>query len=365
MALLNFPTNPNPGDFWTVGSNTWQWNGVAWIKYSPIVVNTSTVSTSTITGALVVSGGIGVGGSANIGTTSTINGAEIITTATLNQYVVQTTIIAGTDTAVNTSSGVVTIWNTSTLQSVTSRGTSTTYPISILNTSAAYSVGSGALYVAGGISAAGDMWLGGTIYSAGVPVITTSTLGQSIYAGEDIRITTTGSGVIVISNTSTLQTVTNRGSTTTNKVTFANTTNATSSSTGAVVIAGGLGVGGRIYAESIQIADAILDSGEVTINTTATTVIDSYNVGEFRTAKYLVQIGEGVGTGASFQSMELLLLVDNDGHVFATEYGVISSNGDMGSFAADVQGDNRVRLYFTAYTTSTKVIKLFRTTMEL
>ena len=83
MSTLNFPTNPTIGDYYTVGSNTWVWDGYAWVKYSsssssPISINTGTASTSTNTGAIVVDGGIGVSGSINIGTTSTVAGAEII-----------------------------------------------------------------------------------------------------------------------------------------------------------------------------------------------------------------------------------------------------------------------------------------------
>lgn len=374
MSLLNFPPSPNTGDTYTIGTITWIWTGSAWIKYtsspqSPIVVNTSTLSTSTNTGAVVVDGGLGVSGSVNIAATSTIAGAEILTTATINQWASKTIIFAGTDTAVNTSTGDVIIWNTSNLQTVTSRGNSTTNQVRILNTTNATSVGTGALIIAGGISAGGDLWLGGTIYSAGVPVITTSTLAAAFESGEDIKIISTVTGLttqttLLISNTSTLQTVTGRGSSTTHVVYFNNTTNSTSSSTGAIVISGGVGVGGRINAESVQIADTIIDSGKVLVNTTATVVVDEYDIDEYRTSKYLIQIDEGTGPGAKFETIEILLLVDNDGNVFATEYAVLTSNGDLGEFAADVVGD-KVRLYFTAVNATSKVLRIFRTTMRV
>jgi hypothetical protein len=374
MSTLNFPTNPNPGDTYTIGTITWIWTGSAWIKYtsspqSPIVVNTSTLSTSTNTGAVVVDGGLGVSGSVNIAATSTIAGAEILTTATINQWASKTIIFAGTDTAVNTSTGDVIIWNTSNLQSVTNRGNSTTNQVHILNTTNATSVGTGALIIDGGISARGDLWLGGTIYSAGVPVITTSTLAAAFESGEDIKIVSTVTGLttqttLLISNTSTLQTVTGRGSSTTHIVYFNNTTNSTSSSTGAIVISGGVGVGGRINAESVQIADTIIDSGQVLVNTTATVVVDEYDIDEYRTSKYLIQIDEGTGPGAKFETIEILLLVDNNGNVFATEYAVLTSDGDLGEFAADVVGD-KVRLYFTAVNATSKVLRIFRTTMRV
>jgi hypothetical protein len=374
MALLNFPPSPNTGDTYTIGTTTWIWTGTAWIKYtnspqSPIFITTGTVSTSTNTGALVINGGVGISGGVNIGSTSTINGAEILTTATLDTYVKPTVIIGGTDTVVVTTGSNVFIWNTSTLQSVTDRGNTTTNIIRIENSTSATSVGTGALIIDGGISAGGDLWLGGTIYSAGVPVITTSTLIDSFESGEDIKIISTMTGLttgtsLLISNTSTFNTVTRRGSTTTFAIHIANTTQSTSSSTGAIVVDGGIGVAGRVNAESVQIADTVIDSSQILVNTTDTVVVDEYDVDEYRTSKYLIQIDEGTGPGAKFETIEILLLVDNDGNVYATEYAVLTSDEDLGEFAADVIGD-KVRLYFTSANAASKVLRIFRTTMRV
>lgn len=371
MALLNFPTNPNIEDTYTIGQNTWIWTGTAWIKLtsspqSPITVNTITNSTSTYTGSVTIEGGLGIGGSVNIGTTSTIAGAEIITTATI-QYFGVTGLYAGTDTAVSANIGNVTVWNTSTFQTVTDRGNSTTNQVRILNATSATSTTTGGLTVVGGVGIGGDLWIGGTLYSAGVPVITTTTLVDSLIAGDDIKITTTATitgNALIFSNTSTLQTVTGRGSSTTHVVYFNNTTNSISSSTGAVVVAGGVGVAGRVNAESVQIADAIMDSGLILVNTTATTVVDSYSINDFRSAKYLIQIQDGTGSVAEFETIEILLMVDNRQTVYATEYAVLSSNGELGEFAADVQGDDIVRLYFTPFMATSKRLQVFRTTMK-
>jgi hypothetical protein len=51
----------------------------------------------------------------------------------LNSSSVVTSIIAGTDTSVSTSTGAVTIWNTGTLQSITNRGASTTNQLNLNN----------------------------------------------------------------------------------------------------------------------------------------------------------------------------------------------------------------------------------------
>jgi len=378
---LGFPSNPNPEDTYVLGSRTYVWNGVAWaiqsstqvvtqVTATVVTVTTSTQSTSTNTGALVVNGGIGTGGAVNAGTTSTVSGAEIITTATVAEFAV-TALYAGTDTAVSGQIGQVTVWNTSTLQSVTDRGNTTTNSIHITNLTSATSVGTGAFVVDGGGSFGGNLYLGGTLFSGGVPVLTTSSFVNSISAGEDIYIVDLGLNVLQFNDISTLQTVTHRGNTTTNQVLFLNTTNSTSSSTGAVVISGGLGVeqdvwvGGDLYATNIQIADTIFDSTQISINTTATVVVDMYPVSMFRSSKYLIQIDDGTGPSANFEVIEILLLVDNAGTVYATEYAVLTSSGELGDFAADVQGDNMVRLYFTPYQASSKTIKTLRTAMTV
>jgi hypothetical protein len=78
----------------------------------------------------------------------------------------------------------------------------------------------------------------------------------------------------------------------------------------------------------------------------------------------LVQSDEGVGANADFELRELLLVRDNQDRVFATEYGVVTSGGRLGDFAADSTAGN-VTLYFTAFTTSTKTIKVLRTGMAV
>ena len=142
MALLNFPSNPTVNQTYTIGNITYVWTGSAWIKLTSsgvtsIVVNPITESTSTVTGSVVITGGLGVGGSINAESTSTVNGSEIITVATLNNYVNPPVVTGGTDTVVTSnivnSTEYILVWNTSTLQSVTDRGNSTTNVVHITN----------------------------------------------------------------------------------------------------------------------------------------------------------------------------------------------------------------------------------------
>jgi hypothetical protein len=390
MTNLNFPSPAYNLQLYSIGSRTYRYStGTnSWAIFtndSQVVTNfTSTfttingtaTSTSTVTGSLTVVGGVGIGGAVNIGSTSTINGAQIITTSTLDSFARKILLYAGVDIAISTTvtstSTSYTISNTSTLQSVTDRGNTTTNSIKILNTGNSTSTVTGALTVAGGVGIAKDLYVGGMVNIAntgtmvGAEIITTATYRYLFKAGTDINIRSTTTDIsLEFSNTSTLQSVTNRGTTTTNIVYFTNTTNSTSTTTGAVVIAGGLGVAGRINSESIQIADAILDSTQISINTTNTTEIDRYPADQYRTAKYLIQVDEGMGAGAEFEAVEIILLVNNNQQVFATEYGAVRSAGDLGDFAADVQNDNFVRLYYTAFNPTSKLIKVLRTAMTV
>jgi hypothetical protein len=234
--------------------------GGAYITGTTTITNI-TAAVSTITGALQVSGGVGIGGDlyasrlfdnsirvltnitpvagAGINVTSLSTSDSSVSFTIVNTGV--TSLSAGTDTSVSTTTGNVTVWNNSTLQSVTDRGSSTTNSIYISNATAV-STYTGALVVNGGVGISGDLWIGGTLYASGQSVLTTSSFVNSTSAGDDIRITEGNSGTIVISNTSTLQSVTGRGATTTNVINFANTSNSISSSTGAVIIDGGVAI---------------------------------------------------------------------------------------------------------------------------
>lgn len=173
--------------------------------------------------------------------------------------------IAGSDISINTATGNVTISNTSTLQSITNRGSTTTNRVRIANgfsqvgtgTSLEGGTWTGGVFVVDGDGGfGGNLYIQGDFYASGKAVLTTSTLGGSLNQGQDITITTnTATGEITWDNVSTLQTVTGRGNTTTNRVLFLNTSNSTSTTTGAITIAGGVGVnkdvyvGGAIYAQ--------------------------------------------------------------------------------------------------------------------
>jgi hypothetical protein len=247
----------------------------------------------------------------------------------------------------------------------------------ITDNTASTGTNSGALVILGGAGIAGDLYVGATVSVASTAQSTSTTtgalvvaggvgIGKDLFVGGNINVSgsinLTGSSNFIdfTATTGTFQ-----------KVVITSTETSTSTTTGALVVRGGVGIqkdvwiGGRMYSESVQIADSIIDSTSIMVNTTNAIVVDSYSINEFRSSKYLVQIDDGTGLAANFQLIEILLLVDNAGTVYATEYGTLTSNGGLGEFAADVQGDNILRLYFTPYTASSKTIKVLRTAITV
>jgi hypothetical protein len=394
------------------------------------------------------------------------NNVRVLTTATLGNYVV-TSITAGTDTAVSTSTGAVTIWNTSTLQTITSRGSTTTNRISITNNATSTSTTTGALVVTGGVGIGGAVYAG-ELYDSGKRVLTTATsIVNSIIAGTDISVSSS-TGNVTISNISTLQSVTNRGSTTTNIVYINNTSTSNATTSGALIVSGGIGIAGAINAGStisaltqlsiksdffdtlnsstillsssvpigyssftiqntgasgqsytldvggsnraftggtsinegnftlkdntnnayrlvitktgntlintttdtgaqlqvngsLEIKSSLLETTVTLVNNTSTTVVDSFVSTVYRSCKSLVQIQDG----NDFEITEIVLLHDDIGQVYKSEYGIISTNGEKGNFTADLQGDGVVRLYFTANNSSSKKISIVKTALSI
>jgi len=88
----------------------------------------------------------------------------------------------------------------------------------IESTTNAVNTYTGAFHVVGGASVVKDLWVGGTVYTRGGAVLTTSTL----------------------------QTVTYSGNTTTFSIIILNTSSSTSTDTGALTVAGGVGIAGDL-----------------------------------------------------------------------------------------------------------------------
>jgi hypothetical protein len=110
--------------------------------------------------------------------------------------------------------------------------------------------------------------------------------------------------------------------------------------------------------------NAAIADGDGSQHTMATVIADSFSVNDYRAAKYLIQLESVTTASINFQITEILLLASNTGTVQLTEYASINTDGPLGSFIADIQIDNIVRLYFQAFAASDKTIYVLRTGME-
>jgi hypothetical protein len=267
-------------------------------RFTTATITSTVTSTSTTTGALTVAGGLGVGG--NIYATAMYdNNSRVITSATL-----LISIVAGTDTYVSSSSGIISIWSTATLQSITNRSNSTTNAIYFTNTAQSTSTSTGAILIPnGGIGLGGNIYIGGYIAAQGGNVTSdtvitgiagTGTTSTGVFVSVASTSSGVGSGATFTINKVTTGTAysssinltvvnpgvnyavndtitipgaslggttpannltftlfggvaTNGGITTiNNRLTVASTSSSVSTTTGALVVAGGAGIGGRL-----------------------------------------------------------------------------------------------------------------------
>lgn len=319
-----------------------------------------------IQGNLVLNGQGLFNSNITVATTSYVAGAQIITTATVASFAV-TTLTAGTDTAVSTSTGPVLVWSTATLQSLTNRGATTTNAISVLNTLTVTSVHvtgnevndgtvsitnttpgtsqTGALTVAGGVAIQGALFVQGTGFVQNAQILTTATIGSygvsALLAGTDTAVNT-ATGSVTVWDISTLESVTSRGATTDQAITITNTGSSTSTTTGALVVNGGVGIGGNLNVAHTSTISGDLTVGKtVTVTSSATiygqvslggpvTITDTEN--SVSTATGSLRVGGGVGIGGDLYIGGTLINTNNltVNENFST-YGTISVNNTTSS----------------------------------
>lgn len=149
--------------------------------------------------------------------------------------------------------------------------------IYITSGTAATTTTNGALQVTGGAGIQGALYVGGSIYSGGYLTVNSNNVGSyavtATLAGAGISISGGPTGAVTITNTGTLQSVTNNGAATTNAITINNATNPTTSTNGALVIGsgGGIGVAGNaMIGGQMQVWGATTFSGPVIFNGTST-----------------------------------------------------------------------------------------------
>ena len=114
------------------------------------------------------------------------------------------------------------------------------------------------------------------------------------------------------------------------------------------VNSGNITVTNTIDAVNIKVTD--LFSKRTSINISANTVIDTFPIAEFRSAKYTMRAGDGT----DYQALEVLLVHNNINSII-TVYGSLStSNTDLVLFTTDISAGN-VNVYATAVGANTNL----------
>jgi hypothetical protein len=440
----------------------------------PLQLTAGTVATSQTTGTLVVTGGVGVSGAlyagnifsngAAVWTTATLtnnnqlsNGAEYLTSSTLGQYgvaaiaagtgisintatgnvivsnagvvtVVGTTFIgvsassgsnvsitnlgvqqavAGSGITVSNATGSVTISSADTLQLVTQRGATTNQPVAFTSTNLSASTSSGqALLVSGGIgalavyastvfdnnnrvltsvapvggnaisisaistssgsttftvnntgvtSAAGSTYIG---VSTSTGSVTFTNLGvQTLTAGTDTAVSA-ATGTVTVWNVSTLQSVTNRGSSTTNALSITNATNSTSTNTGALTVQGGVGINRDLFVGGNVRIVGTLDAQSVTGNISTASNLSGGSLGSipYQESSGITQY-IGIGSAGSFlqsNGSTATYATTASMHVGAAQFAVTATNVGGGVVVASSGTFNSsLRVLDTTQSTST------------
>lgn len=252
-------------------------------------------------------------------------------------------------------------------------GTFKTGSIQLVDSTDSSNTVSGALVVAGGAGIGGNLTVGGNLFSAGSVVVTTATLASygvtSITAGTDTAVSSS-TGFVVIWNTSNLQTVTDRGNTTNNPVTINNAFTVTQAiNAGSLEVTGSARFHNGLTAETtstfnktVIVGSSALETSVTNINTADPTSIDSFDTTLYRSARCVVQISDI--TNGFYQLVEVVLVHDDYGQVYKSEYGIINTGIVLGEFSTDLVGTT-VSLYFTAYNAAHIVSNVVKTLISV
>jgi hypothetical protein len=262
----------------------------------PIQLSSSAATTSSTTGALQVAGGVGIGGGLYVGSVITATSLTLNSTNSI-------TMPNGGKIYFNTSSPT-TIYGD--LSQITFAPGNAGAAVTIKqNGTAATSTVTGALQVSGGVGITGELYVGGTtnatntVVSGTTNATSTATgalqvkggagIGQDLYVGGSVyvggNVYLDGVGLDTISGTTgTFQTLSVTG------------TNATVSAlTGALTIAGGVGIGGGLYVGGTTTSTNTVVTG--TAN--ATNMVVSGTTNATSTTTGALQIVGGVGVGGN------------------------------------------------------------------
>jgi len=307
----------------TIGNS----NGYISIKNLTTITNSSN-SFNTSTGALQIAGGVGIGKNLNVNGSTwlegnlNVNGGDITTNATafsLLNTSATTVHFAGSATSINIGASTgTTVIKTS---------------VSITNTTSATNTVTGALNVSGGVGLQSDVYIGGNTYFTNtlIPLNNTVSLGtvanpfSDLYLGANSlnidTIKASGSGSTLIFTSTLGSTVINAGA-----AILTTSTNSTGTSSGALQVVGGVGIGSDVWVggNEFLLGNLKINGGNLTtdqttfnlINSTATTI-------NFAGSATAITIGNNNG----YVEIKNLTTVTNSTNSFSTSTGALQIYG--------------------------------------
>ncbi len=288
-----------------------------------LIVSSSTASISTSSGALTVSGGVGIGGSLFVSSASNLSGIVVNNSVITNGSWAGSTITGfygGTGYSTYTKGDIL----------VGSGSTFIKLPVGTDG------------YVLGADSSR-PSGLGWTTVNA----VTVSDNAPPSPKAADLWYNSSDGGLLIYYNDgdSSQWSEINLGSgiDLSQQFVITNTTNSYSTSSGALVVNGGAGFASTVFAQSFSVNAGydFINSSLTTSTTTSDQVALTVSSSVFRTLKITVQIK----SSTYIHSQEILMTHDGT-DVFMTEYAAVYSNSVLTTFNGDINSGN-IRLLVT------------------
>jgi hypothetical protein len=394
-------------------TRTTTFNNTLTVNHSVIIKGTEASSTNTTaTGALQVVGGVGIAGGLYVDQNAYVN-ADLYVQGTLY---VQGNSLDGVDQITGSTGTFVNVTSTGTIFANIVTATSIeTATLLVDGTEGGYGYPDAALNVPNGGAYFGRMvWIendypslantstyvsfntqGGASIQKDLYVGTTATFNDSVYIANDIylggkKLSSTSSEFtnIVSTGTARFNNVDITGTFTATSLTITSTDNnvdaygfdldETSQSLGvrgAIKALGDIAAGGVIYAgmndggdvgrespdgkpiDGVFIVNSMQSGGSYTgLNGSWTEVIDSWDNETYTSAKYMIQLTD---TGGKVHTQELMVIHDGT-DVYMSEYGIITTQGELGTFSGGFTGTNVVISFTPNYSTSAMNIQVVR-----
>ena len=343
------------------------------------ITATNITATSITVSNLTNNGNFNVSGS--IVATGNIQGA--IFTATTVNVTGNETISGSLVVTNNIQAAIITATTLVLTGNETEQGT-----LSITNVVGTTGTNTGALQIVGGVGIGGGVFVGGTVTATNI--IATNATIQNLTLGAPLSFTNITTTNIVVTGQATFLNVNITGTNVVSGVsTFSNTvnvtspTNATNTTTGALQVVGGVGVG-----RDVQVGGTVF-AGVNSSGTTATTIValqsnafqessyisqilgsgqngieqylDTLSTATYRSAEYTVQITDF----PKIHIGKLLLMHDGTNNIYLTEFGVVTNSGTLGTFDAAFTGTNVVLKFTPTATPTAMTIKVRRTAITI